>query len=374
MRQVLPIVALFLPACAAAAPPEGVVRSEQASFTVETVASGLERPWSLAFLPEGGFLVTERPGQLRRVGASGEVGPPIAGLPDNVAAQGQGGLLSVVLDPAFADNRLIYLSYAGAGDGGRNTEVARARLAEDGSRLEDLSVIFRALPKVGGGNHYGSRLAFDPDGRLFITLGDRFAYMDEAQNPGNHLGTVVRIEPDGAVPADNPQIEGGAEGVFSYGHRNVQGLARHPTSGVMWAHEHGPRGGDEVNVLRPGANYGWPAITYGIDYSGAIISYRTAAEGMEQPVTYWDPSIAPSGMAFYDGTAFPDWQGDLFVGALAGQHLRRLELDDEAVVAEEQLLGDMGARVRDVASGPDGALYLLTDSSDGLLLRLTPAE
>jgi glucose/arabinose dehydrogenase len=326
----------------------------------------------MAFLPDGGMLITERRGQLRLFKDGALQPDPITGVPE-VYARGQGGLLDVALHPDFASNRLVYLSYAGATDGRAGTEVMRARF--DGTALTDGKVIFRVEPKTPGAAHYGSRLAFDRDGRLYISLGDRRNYMEEAQRPANHIGSVVRLEADGSIPDDNPfvGIEGTRPEIFSYGHRNVQGMALNPQSGEIWAHEHGPRGGDEVNVLKAGANYGWPAITYGIDYSGAIISEKTAAPGMEQPLVYWVPSIAPSGMAFYQGHRFPQWRGDLFVGALAGSHLRRLELDGREVTGQEELLAGLGERIRDVRSGPDGYLYVLTDSPDGQLIRLEPA-
>ncbi len=352
-----------------------VVASAQARFRVTTVADGLVHPWGLAFLPDGAMLVTERPGRLRLLRRNGALSEPIAGLPE-VYARGQGGLLDVALHPDFADNGLIYLSYAAPGAGGAGTEVARARLDREGLRLREVEVIFRAHPKVPGSGHFGSRLAFGRDGHLFVTLGDRRNYMDEAQNLTNHLGAVLRLHPDGRVPADNPFADraDARPEIFTYGHRNVQGMAVHPEDGAIWTHEHGPRGGDEVNILKPGANYGWPEVTYGIDYDGSIISEDTHAPGMTQPVVYWDPSIAPSGMAFYDGEAFPAWRGDLFVGALAHTHLRRLELEGREVVGQEVLLGGLGARIRDVRAGPDGALYVLTDARDGRLLRLSPAE
>lgn len=347
-------------------------QSEQHDFRVETLAEGLQNPWGLAFLPDGGILITERAGRLRLFKDGALQAEPVAGVPE-VSARGQGGLLDVALHPDFADNGLVYLSYAGSGDDGAGTEVARARF--DGAALDGLEVIFRASPKTPGTAHYGGRLAFAPDGTLYVTLGDRRSYMAEAQNLGTHLGSILRLNDDGSVPEDNPFIgrDGALPEIFSYGHRNVQGLAVHPESGALWAHEHGPRGGDEVNILVPGANYGWPAVTYGIDYSGAIISEKSEAEGMEPPVIYWVPSIAPSGMAFYQGEVFPEWQGDLFVGALAGRHLRRLELDGDKVTGQEELLADLGERIRDVRSGADGRLYLLTDSTEGRLLRLSPA-
>lgn len=348
-------------------------RSERHAFRVVELADGLAHPWGLAFLPDRRILVTEREGGLRLFDASGAGSNPVSGIPE-IYASGQGGLLDVALHPDFASNSLIYLSYSGRGAGGVGTEVARARLA--GDALTELEVIFRQQPKVSGGRHFGSRLAFAPDGKLFVSMGDRGGYMREAQNPENHIGTVVRLNDDGSVPADNPLVgrPGVRPEIYSYGHRNVQGMALRPGTEVIWTHEHGPRGGDEVNVLRPGANYGWPAITYGIDYSGATISDKTAAPGMEQPVVYWVPSIAPSGMDFYDGDRFPGWRGDLFVGALAGSHLRRLTLDGDRVTGQEVLLEDLGERIRAVKQGPDGLLYVLTDSYDGQLLRLEPAE
>ncbi|GAA0589686.1 PQQ-dependent sugar dehydrogenase [Caenispirillum bisanense] len=380
-HRVAPVAAVLAAALLIAGPPpapaaaQGVERSQQASFRVETVAGGLENPWGLAFLPDGAMLVTERPGRLRLVRDGRLEQAPIAGTPA-VFAAGQGGLLDVAVHPDFASNGLVYLSYAGSGDGGAGTEVARGRLDLQAMRLTDVETIFVAAPKTGGRAHYGSRLLFAPDGSLYVTLGDRYSHMKEAQNPGTHLGSVIRITDSGGVPADNP-FAGRSDArpeVFTYGHRNVQGMALHPQTGAVWTHEHGPRGGDEVNILKPGANYGWPAVTYGVDYSGAVISDRSEAPGMEPPLVHWVPSIAPSGMAFYSGEAFPQWQGDLFIGALAGAHLRRLELDGDRVTAQEELLVDLNARIRDVRSGPDGFLYLLTDASDGRLLRLVPAS
>ncbi len=364
-------------ACVAVAAAQDIERSEQHDFRTVTLARGLDHPWGMAFLPENGpsgagILITERSGALRLYRDGKLQARAVAGTP-KVSASGQGGLLDVVLHPDFADNRLVYLSYAGASDGKAGTEVARGRF--DGTALSDLEVIFRAQPKTPGSAHYGSRLVFGNDGKLYVSLGDRRNYMREAQNPANHIGSIVRLNDDGSLPDDNPFTgdTGKRPEVFSYGHRNVQGMALRPGSNEIWAHEHGPRGGDELNLLKAGANFGWPAITYGVDYSGAVISDKTAAPGMEQPVVYWDPSIAPSGMAFYDGDAFPQWKGDLFVGALAHRHLRRLEMDGRQVVGQEELLRDLRQRIRDVRAGPDDYLYVLTDSSDGRLLRLEPA-
>jgi len=351
---------------------QGPIASEQATFELVTVASGLEHPWAMAFLPDGDVLITERAGRLRLV-RGGVLDPePIAGVPP-VYASGQGGLLDVALDPAFASNRTIYLSYAAPGDGGNSTRVARATLGD--GRLEGLEEIFVAEPLVRSSKHFGSRLAFDPQGHLFITVGER-GQGDRSQDTGDHNGSVIRLHPDGSVPEDNPFVgdAGARPEIFSYGHRNPQGLAIHPETGVPWLHEHGARGGDEVNVVQPGVNYGWPVITHGIDYSGAPIGEGTHKDGMAQPIHYWVPSIAPSGMAFYDGAAFPEWQGDLFVGALRSELLARLELDGEQVVAEERLLDGAIGRIRDVRVGPDGYLYLLTDERDGGLYRLQPAE
>ena len=337
-----------------------------------TVAAGLEHPWAVAFLPGGGMLVTERPGRLRPVGADGLVGPPIGGVPP-VFAAGQGGLLDVALDPAFATNRRIYLSYAEPGEGGAGTAVARGRLA--GGTLEEVVVIFRQQPKVEGASHFGSRLLFAQDGLLFVTLGER-NQRDSAQSLGDHLGTVVRIAADGAVPADNPFVgrAGARPEIWSYGHRNVQGAALHPETGRLWTVEHGPRGGDEVNVPAAGRNYGWPVIGYGRHYNLTTIGEGNAKAGLEQPVTYWDPSIATSGMTFYTGDLMPGWRGSLLVGGLAARQVRRLELEGERVVGEERLFEGLGRRVRDVRQGPDGKVYLLTDEAQGELLRVDPVE
>ncbi|MCB9990010.1 MAG: PQQ-dependent sugar dehydrogenase [Rhodospirillales bacterium] len=338
-------------------------------YTLVTVAEGLDYPWSVAFLPDGDMLVSERPGALVRINAQGEK-TQIKGLPP-VVARRQGGLLGLALDPEFEHNRLLYFSYVARGMGGTGTQVARAELRDD--ILHDVRVIFKAVPKMRSDVHFGSRLLFAPDGKLFITLGERFD-MRQAQDRSNHLGSLIRINPDGSIPDDNPFVgqEKIRPKIYSYGHRNMQGIALQPGTNTIWAHEHGPKGGDEVNIIKPGANYGWPKITYGIDYDGTIISTETEAPGMEQPVTYWTPSIAPSGMSFYTGDKFPDWQGDLFVGALAGTHLRHLSVNGQQITAQDILLEELGERIRDVATGPDGYLYVLTDSHDGRLIRLEP--
>ncbi len=338
-----------------------------------TVASGLEHPWSLAFLPDGRMLVTERRGRLRYVTMKGEISAPIAGVP-TVYAVGQGGLLDVVLDPDFSANSTIYLSYAEPGDGDVNgTAVARATL--DGTRLTDLQVIFRQTPKVASKHHFGSRLVFAADGNLFVTLGERNSERQSAQDPGTHLGKIVRITKDGKVPADNPFVgrAGALPEIWSLGLRNVQAATLDPVTGRLWTVDHGPRGGDEINLPEAGRNYGWPVITYGTEYSGPAIGEGTAKAGMEQPLYYWVPSIATSGMTFYTSDAYPAWKGSLFVGALAAKLVARLEFGaDGKVKAEERF--PIGERVRDIRQGPDGALYLVTDEDAGRLLRLTPAK
>jgi glucose/arabinose dehydrogenase len=352
------------------------IRSEKASFHVTLVTGGLEHPWSLAFLPDGRYLVTERSGRLRVVSAAGVLDPqPVAGVPA-VAAVGQGGLLDVVLHPEFATNGWVYLSYSAAGAGGVGTEVARGRWVSDrtGNRLEGLQVIYRQQPKSNGGVHFGSRLVFDRAGFLYITQGDR-GEMARAQKPDDLAGKLLRLHDDGQVPQDNPWQgrPGVRPEIFSLGHRSVQGAALHPETGELWTHEHGPQGGDEINVARAGRNYGWPTITYGVNYGfGTKIGVGTQQAGLEQPLYQWTPSIAPSGMAFYSAERFPAWRGNLFVGALKFQMLVRLELDGERVRHEERLLIARQGRIRDVRQGPDGLLYLLTDAPDGKLLRLTP--
>jgi len=338
--------------------------------TAETVARGLEHPWGLAFLPDGRMLVTERPGRLRIVSVKGVLSPPLSGVPA-VAAAGQGGLLDVALDPGFASNALIYLSFAEPGDGGTaGTSVARGRLTETG--LENVEVIYRQTPKLKGTGHFGSRLVFGTDGTLFITQGDRADYREKAQDLSQGQGKIVRINPDGSVPADNPFVgrEGALPVIWSYGHRNLQGAALHPETGRLWTVEHGPQGGDELNHPEAGKNYGWPVISYGLEYSGGKIGEGSAKEGMEQPVYFWDPVIAASGLQFYTGDAYPGWKGSLFVGSMTPGALVRLELSDRGVVREERYLGELAERIRDVQQGPDGLLYLLTDSPNGRVLRV----
>jgi glucose/arabinose dehydrogenase len=340
--------------------------------TVETVARGLVNPWGLAFLPDGRMLVTERPGRLRIVNSDGTLSAPVRGVP-TVAAAGQGGLLDVAVDPAFASNALVYLSYAEPGEGGAGTSVARGRLVNDA--LEDLQVIYRQRPKVNGGGHFGSRLVFANDGALFITQGDRQGFRQRAQDLSAGMGKIVRVRPDGAIPPDNPFVgrDDAQPEIWSYGHRNAQGAALHPETGQLWTVEHGARGGDELNHPEAGRNYGWPVITYGRDYSGFRIGDGTAKEGMEQPVYYWDPVIAPSGMTFYTGDRYAGWTGSLLIGSLAPGGLVRLDLADGRVVKETRYLGELRERIRAVVQGPDGFVYLLTDNSAGRVLRLVPA-
>jgi aldose sugar dehydrogenase len=342
-------------------------------IVVERVAGGLENPWGFAFMPDGRILVTERPGRLRIVSAQGIVSPALGGVP-RVAARGQGGLLDVALDPKFAENRLIYLSYAEPRSDGAGTAVLKAKLNLAATALEAPEVIFRQQPSFSGGNHFGSRLAFGDDGSLFVTLGDRYGLRDKAQDLSTHMGKVVRINADGSVPKDNPFAgrNDAKPEIWSYGHRNPQSAAIHPLTRKLWTVEHGAKGGDEINVPAAGKNYGWPVITYGVDYSGATIGEGTAKSGMEQPIFYWDPSIAPSGMAFYTGDKVPAWRGNLFVGALAGTALVRLSLDGERITGEERLLKGLNERIRDVRQGPDGLLYIITDDAKGQVLRIRP--
>ena len=351
-----------------------VLEGERGQHRLRVLVDGLVHPWSLAFLPGGDILVTERPGRLRRISlADGTVSGPLAGVP-GLFLQGQGGLLDVVPSPGFAEDRLVYLSYGEPNWRGNKggTTVARARLGERG--LEGLEVVFRQEPKLSSGSHLGSRIVFDDQGHMFVGTGDN-RIAATAQELDHLQGKVVRLDPDGGVPADNPFVgrDGARPEIWSYGHRNIQGMALHPVTRELWTHEHGPMGGDEINLPRPGRNYGWPLATHGLDYSGAPVpgAIGTEAEGTEPPHHHWPVSPALSGMAFYTGDAFPQWRGNLFAGALAGQALLRLELDGDQVVHEERLLQGR-SRIRDVRVGPDGYVYLLTDSTDGELLRIEP--
>ena len=347
--------------------------SELGRLAVDPLATGLEHPWSLAFLPEGGMLITERPGRLRLLDAQGRLSPPLTGVPA-VYREGQGGLLDIALSPAFAQDRLLYLSYAEAGDGGlAGTAVGRGRLSADSRRLEGFEVIFRQLPKLSNGMHFGSRLVFDGAGKLMITLGEN-NQRTTAQDLDKLQGKVVRLDPDGRVPADNPFVgqPGARPEIWSYGHRNPQGAALNPWSGEVWIHEHGPRGGDEINRPLAGRNYGWPLATHGINYSLLPIpeAQGERVPGTEAPLHVWAKSPATSGMAFYNAERFPAWRHSLFIGALAQQALIRLELKGDQVVHEERLLEPLGMRIRDVRQGPDGYLYVLTDEQQGALLRV----
>ncbi len=349
------------------------------ALDVKTVAQGLNMPWAFELLPDGRFLVSERPGNLRLVTAAGQVSEPVKGLPP-IAVVGQGGLLDVALDPAFATNRVIYFSFAEARDGGNGTSLARARLVEDasGASLADLKVIFQQTPALNSSLHFGSRIAFGKDGKLFLTLGERSipAGMVQSQDLNSHLGKVVRLNTDGTVPADNPFVgkAGAKPEIWSYGHRNVQAATIDSATGKLWTVEHGPRGGDELNQPQAGVNHGWPVITYGINYNGQKMTGGIQQQaGLQQPVYYWDPVIAPSGMMIYHGALFPQWKGSIFVGGLSGLKLVRLQMEGDRVVGEEWLLTDQPRRLRDVQQGADGAIYVLVEGGDNSqLLKLTP--
>jgi len=351
-----------------------VLKSEKHAFRVATMVTGLVNPWSVAFLPDGRMLVTELAGRLRLVGQGFQLDPkPIEGLPELVA-QGQGGLFDVVLHPQYAQNGWIYWAYNAPGPGGWGTALARGKLL--GHRMTEVQVLFSMLPKTRSSHHFGGRIVFDKYGMLYLTLGDR-GDKARAQKLDDHAGSVIRLHDDGRVPANNPFVRGA--GAFTekwtLGNRNIQGAALHPVTGELWTHEHGPQGGDEVNVMRSGLNYGWPVITYGVEYGlGSKIGEGQTKPGMVQPVHVWVPSIAPSGMAFVSGSQFPQWQGDLLVGALRGQMLVRLTLSGEKVIKEERLLQGRLGRIRDVRMGPDGFVYLLTDDAQGALLRLEPLK
>jgi len=348
------------------------VDTEHGPVRVEMVTDGLEHPWGLAFLPDGRMLVTERPGRLRVVAGDGATSAPLAGVPD-VYAVGQGGLLDVALSPSFAEDRRVYLSFAEPGPGGASTAVARGRLNAEATAIEGIETIFRQEPKISGGRHFGSRLVFGRDGRLFVTLGDRGSG-DLAQDLSNHVGTVVRIEADGGVPSDNPFVDraDARPEIWSYGHRNGQGAALHPETGALWQHEHGPRGGDEINIVEAGRNYGWPLVSWGKEYSGWPIPDPPGRPDLADAIYQWTPVIAASGMSFYTHDRFVAWRGSLLVGGLVSRGVVRLSLAGERVVDEERIA--LGSRVRDVRQGPDGAVYVLTDEANGKLLRLSPGD
>jgi glucose/arabinose dehydrogenase len=366
------LAAVSIPLLAAAPAVAETYQSEKHVFRTVTVVSGLDHPWSLAFLPDGRMLVTERVGRLRVIAADGTLLPqPVGGVPE-VYASGQGGLLDVLPHPDFATNGLVYLSFSAPGEGGAGTGVVRGRLVGN-DRLADVGTVFEAAPKSSGGRHFGSRMVWGPDGKLYVSAGER-GNDAWAQMRDRHPGSVLRLNEDGSVPPDNPFVgqRGIRPEIFTWGNRNPQGMIVHPVRGEIWEQEHGPRGGDEINILKRGANYGWPVITYGTAYSGLPMGEGTHKEGMEQPIWHWTPSIAPSGMAYYTGDAFPAWQGNLFVGSLKFRYLERLELDGTKVTHREELLrGELG-RIRDVRQGPDGQLYILTDESDGVVVRLEP--
>jgi len=363
------ICALCVPAHALAAAD---IQTEKQQITYEILATGLNHPWSLVFLPDGDMLVSERTGRLLRINQSGK-SVRISGLPA-IQQYGQGGLLGLALHPNFEKNNWLYFSFAEKGKGGYGTGVARGKLFDDA--LREVEVLFRLLPKTGSSHHFGSRLLFDRQGYLYVTLGDR-GERSRAQDLNDHAGSLIRLYDDGRVPEDNPFVgqPGAKPEIYSYGHRNLQGIALHPTSGRVWLHEHGPQGGDELNIAQHGTNYGWPVISYGVEYGfGTKIGEGTHKPGMAQPVYYWVPSIAPSGMTFYQGDAFKTWWGNLFIGSLKFRQLVRLELDGDKVMHEERMLTDTFGRIRDVIQGPDGLLYLLTDESDGSLIRLKPSQ
>jgi glucose/arabinose dehydrogenase len=377
MNRTAPLLGLVLLLAPSIADAQQTFQSSAGDLKVDTVAGGLVHPWSLAFLPDGRMLVTERPGRMRIVTRGGELSRPLSGVP-RVFASGQGGLLDVALDRGFAQNHTIYFSYAEPFDGGGRTALARARLeAGDNPRLTGVKVIYRQQGPASSGNHFGGRIVQGADGNLFLTNGEHFADRDMAQTLDNDLGKIVRITPDGEAPKDNPFAgkTGARPEIWSYGHRNPQGLALNPADGTLWEQEHGAKGGDEINLIKPGNNYGWPKVSFGVNYDGSPVGTGKARlQGVTDPLWHWTPSIAPSGMTFYSGDLFPQWKGSLFNGALKFQLLSRLTLDGDKVVKEERLLQGLHERIRDVRQGPDGALYLLTDNNAGRILRVTPAK
>lgn len=373
MRYLLAVIAIFAVVFPQELRAQESYQSDLYAFNLAELGGELNYPWGMDFTPDGaGLFITEKSGQLYLYDTQNWERREISGLPE-VAEIGQGGLLDVLVHPDFADNQVIFLSHAAQGDRGYGTEVVRAQV--DGNVLTDVQTIFAALPKVRGRVHFGSRLLWGPDEKVYITLGER-GQMEEAQQPINHLGSIIRINEDGSVPEDNPfaNHERYRPEIYTYGNRNVQGIIKHPERDEVWIHEHGPKGGDEINILKSGANYGWPKVTYGVDYSGFEITDQTSAPGMAQPILHWTPSIAPSGMSYYDGDRFPKWQGDIFVGALVERHLRRVSLSGDNVVGQEVMLADLGERIRDVATGPDGYIYLLLDKAGGALMRLEPKD
>ncbi len=372
-RPALIAAAFLITACSGASAPE-ITTETPTLFTpkLAIVAENLDMPWGMTFLPDGAILVSERSGQIQLV-RNGEK-QEVTGGPEALIA-GQGGYLGIEIDPDFANNRLVYLAYSWGDDKANGTAVWRGRLSEDERRLEDAQQIYKTSGARETGLHFGGRLLFLNDGTLLVSLGDGFRYMDEAQNTANDLGAIVRINPDGSFPPDNPLAgdPDAAPGLFTYGHRNVQGLAYDAANGIIYSEEHGPKGGDEINILMSGANYGWPVITYGVNYDGTPVSSIQKKDGMEQPITFWVPSIAPSGLAFYDGDKYPGWTGDLFAGALggpAGEKLVRIDLENGAVAGREDLFTEMQARWRDVVAAPDGYLYVMTDALDGVIYRI----
>ncbi len=361
------LIALLLSLC-------GSSLAQAMDYRIETLSKGLEFPWSLAFLPDGRMLVTERVGRLRLIEADGRLDPtPVSGVPE-VFVAAQAGLMEVALDPEFVRNQWVYLSYAHGSEQANNTRLARGRLVEGG--LQDVQVLFTAQPLKAGAAHYGGRLAFLPDQTLVLTLGDGFDWREQAQSPANHLGKIVRLNRDGSVPADNPLRDqpGAAPEIYSLGHRNVQGIFYDTEAGRLYSHEHGPRGGDELNLIEAGRNYGWPLVTHGVDYTGALISPYTELPGLQPPLLHWTPSVAPSSLTQYRGSLFPQWQGDLFAATLAERSVRRIRLLDGKLAGEDILFEELDERIRDVRSGPDGALYLLTDNANGRVLKVVPAE
>jgi glucose/arabinose dehydrogenase len=385
MRASIPIAAIAAAICATAMaeapepvrglpPPPQPAKVIRTGYKVTEIAKGLDHPWSMAFLPDGSILVTERVGRLRVIKNGSLQAEPVGGVPE-VHTGSQAGLFDIVLHPNFAQNNIVYLTYAAGTTAANGTQVARAHF--DGSKLQDLHVIFKAMPLKDTDNHYGGRMAFLPDGTFALTIGEGFEYREKAQDLTSDLGKIVRLNEDGSVPQDNPLVGRPSvrPEIYTWGHRNEQGLIFDVPSGRLYETEHGPRGGDELNIIVAGRNYGWPVITYGMDYSGAYVSPYTQRPGLEQPVINWTPSIAPSGLAMYRGDKFPAWRGDLFVGALVLKHLRRVHLDEHGeVVNQEQLLNDLNWRIRDVRAPADGYLYVCTDETDGHVLRLEPSS